>query len=595
MTLSFSSIGGASTLLPTNEAHASIAQTFSQSQADAQTVFNETNKWREWSGMDPLALNPKLNEVAQSWSNEISERQKQDHNPDYSAQIPAGWLKAGENIGYAFSAEELVESGWLQSKSHNENIYGDYTDVGIGVTYDSKGNPWYVAVFAKYDALQVPPVTAHTELRLSETSVRLNWENPQVKGSIKHYIVDITDAEGNSLKQQMTFEPTITITGLEEGATYKYNVTTYASSSDGKLTNTSVSEYWKFSTAESPVVTPPETVDPPEVIPPEVTDPGVDEPVIVDPEEQSEIIANLPHELTVTSSSSSTLEAEWGSVEIEKGSLDTYTVLVFEQNKLIYSAKTLDTVHTVEGLKANTNYQVAVSANVTSPDGVNTQELMTNTVQVTTADVVEEPVVLSNKASSSTPQSFTVKPAYDSLQTSWKAPKTVVGKITGYTVTVTGLFYHKSYTTTAESLDISGLRANNIYLVTVTAKVQSDSGKVKASSPLTAKLVMTPASTAHKVEVSAVQNLKVSKVTKSDAEVSFTAPKTVTGKITSYTIDVTGNGSTKSYTNQTGKLDVSNLKANTKYTVKVTAHAVSADNKNTKTSSASTTFTTLKK
>lgn len=51
-----------------------------------------------------------MDAVALGWANRMNENAAMSHNPDYSSQIPGGWMK---------------------SPGHRANIPGDVTDIGI--------------------------------------------------------------------------------------------------------------------------------------------------------------------------------------------------------------------------------------------------------------------------------------------------------------------------------------------------------------------------------------------------------------------------------------------------------------------------------
>lgn len=76
------------------------------------------------------------------------------HNPSYSAQIPAGAMTFGENVGYAGGFADnaaTIHAGWMDSAGHRENILrGGFTQVGIGYVVAADGTAWATQVFASY-------------------------------------------------------------------------------------------------------------------------------------------------------------------------------------------------------------------------------------------------------------------------------------------------------------------------------------------------------------------------------------------------------------------------------------------------------------
>lgn len=67
--------------------------------------------------------------------------------------VSYGMGKTGENTayitrGYADEAGTILE-GWLNSKSHRENIYKDWDNTGVGVTRTSDGTIYATQLFGK--------------------------------------------------------------------------------------------------------------------------------------------------------------------------------------------------------------------------------------------------------------------------------------------------------------------------------------------------------------------------------------------------------------------------------------------------------------
>ena len=122
-------------------------------------VLWKTNAYRAEHGLKPLYLNASITQVSQTWSASMLSSRTLSHNPSYSRQIPSGWTRAAENVGYACrwggitaNTKKIME-GWLKSAGHERNIVGDYTELGIGIAYDSGSDCVYATQnFGKYAA-----------------------------------------------------------------------------------------------------------------------------------------------------------------------------------------------------------------------------------------------------------------------------------------------------------------------------------------------------------------------------------------------------------------------------------------------------------
>lgn len=112
-------------------------------------IVADTNAARAEAGLPPLAQYSAINNVAQNWSDRMAATGDFSHNPSYADQMPAGWRRAAENIAYGYTVTGVVPA-WMNSTGHRANILGDFTHIGVGVTVDRNGRPYYVQNFGKY-------------------------------------------------------------------------------------------------------------------------------------------------------------------------------------------------------------------------------------------------------------------------------------------------------------------------------------------------------------------------------------------------------------------------------------------------------------
>ncbi|WP_062303885.1 CAP domain-containing protein [Demequina subtropica] len=130
--------------------------------ADAATsavtsVLDRTNSYRASKGLAKLRLHPVIEDVAVDWSSVMRSKRSLAHNPRVGVEMPDGARASGENVGYACGYggvqhnANAVMSAWLQSSGHRANILGKYTDIGIGITYDSvRDCVWATQDFGRY-------------------------------------------------------------------------------------------------------------------------------------------------------------------------------------------------------------------------------------------------------------------------------------------------------------------------------------------------------------------------------------------------------------------------------------------------------------
>ena len=136
--------------------------------AEADTIFSLVNDDRAANGLNALARNSSLDQVAAAWAAELAAAGVLSHNPAYPQQIPAGWSEAGENVARGQWTASEMQSDWMNSPGHRANILGNYTDIGVAWLTDASGMTWGVEVFAHYPASTAAPMGDLTTLALPD-------------------------------------------------------------------------------------------------------------------------------------------------------------------------------------------------------------------------------------------------------------------------------------------------------------------------------------------------------------------------------------------------------------------------------------------
>jgi uncharacterized protein YkwD len=125
--------------------------------AQEQTIVDLVNQVRVQNGLALLQVDSRLVEMAQIQSTDMAELGQFDHDLP-GAALPTLQSRAqyvgynysflGENLAFNYTDANTVMAAWLASPGHRENILNaDYTQIGVGIAYDSQGEPYYTQDF----------------------------------------------------------------------------------------------------------------------------------------------------------------------------------------------------------------------------------------------------------------------------------------------------------------------------------------------------------------------------------------------------------------------------------------------------------------
>jgi hypothetical protein len=152
-------------------AHADAAHS-----AQEWDFFNRLNAERQARGIAPVQMATNIRTVARNWSGyQAANCPTTCHNPNFSSQMPAGWVAVGENVGYGSDVATIHNCFMTEAypscvatpgeHGHRDNILNPaYNYVGIGVS--ANGGSLYVTEdFGKYPCCQAvdsqpPPPSA---------------------------------------------------------------------------------------------------------------------------------------------------------------------------------------------------------------------------------------------------------------------------------------------------------------------------------------------------------------------------------------------------------------------------------------------------
>ncbi len=87
-------------------------------------------------------------EVSTAWSHKMANSGNLNHNPDLWKGAPSGSYYVGENIGYHYSVDAMVDA-FMDSKPHAANVLNPkFKAIGVGSVKDSQGRIWTTHRFA---------------------------------------------------------------------------------------------------------------------------------------------------------------------------------------------------------------------------------------------------------------------------------------------------------------------------------------------------------------------------------------------------------------------------------------------------------------
>jgi|AntRauTorckE6833_2_1112554.scaffolds.fasta_scaffold06442_4 hypothetical protein len=108
----------------------------------ASDIYSSTNSYRASLGKSSLTRSSQLETAARNKANDMFAKQYWSHyGPDGStpwsfiAATGYEYTAAGENLAQGASSGSQVVEAWRASPGHDENLRGDYNQVGIAVAY----------------------------------------------------------------------------------------------------------------------------------------------------------------------------------------------------------------------------------------------------------------------------------------------------------------------------------------------------------------------------------------------------------------------------------------------------------------------------
>jgi uncharacterized protein YkwD len=142
---------------PTTPTPVTPTRTFDTA-AVAQEIVDRTNRARIDNGVGTLRVSAALTEAARLQAQQMADAGIMSHslpNTRYPNLIDraravgyTSFSRLGENIAFNYPDAANVMMAWLLSQGHRDNLlHPAYSEIGVAVVLDSKGQPYYAQVF----------------------------------------------------------------------------------------------------------------------------------------------------------------------------------------------------------------------------------------------------------------------------------------------------------------------------------------------------------------------------------------------------------------------------------------------------------------
>ena len=123
---------------------------------DEQAVLDLTNAERKVANLPALKVNEKLLGAARAHAANMAKQGKLEHvldgKSDSDRTKAAGYESGfvGENIAWNSKDAKATVELWMNSQGHKDNLLSKaYTEIGVAVARNEKGEPYWVQVFGK--------------------------------------------------------------------------------------------------------------------------------------------------------------------------------------------------------------------------------------------------------------------------------------------------------------------------------------------------------------------------------------------------------------------------------------------------------------
>ncbi|MBX6370850.1 MAG: hypothetical protein IRZ02_01155 [Acidothermus sp.] len=137
----------------------------------AGTMAGLINASRADAGLPPLAVRSDLTAVAQAQAQRMAASGTLTHTPNLGSAVCC-WRAIGENVGEGQSLAQ-IHSLLMNSEFHRGNILSTaFTELGVGVARDGRGNLWVSEIFRQPSGVAAPPHSSAPQTPASAPPIR---------------------------------------------------------------------------------------------------------------------------------------------------------------------------------------------------------------------------------------------------------------------------------------------------------------------------------------------------------------------------------------------------------------------------------------
>lgn len=130
-----------------------------QSEAERyeQQAFDLVNAYRQEKGLPALENSDVIRDECRAHSQDMADGtvefghdgfQRRVNNISLSISLSSAGENVAWNKGHSDPAQTAVD-GWINSQGHRENMEGDYTHAGMGVSINEEGEVYFTQIFIK--------------------------------------------------------------------------------------------------------------------------------------------------------------------------------------------------------------------------------------------------------------------------------------------------------------------------------------------------------------------------------------------------------------------------------------------------------------
>jgi hypothetical protein len=97
------------------------------------------NALRASKGLGQLAVDGELTSIARRWAGKMAAAGGISHNPNFSNEVTADWVKLGENVGTGGEVVRIHDAFVASSRHYANMVDPAFTRIGVGVVVASNG------------------------------------------------------------------------------------------------------------------------------------------------------------------------------------------------------------------------------------------------------------------------------------------------------------------------------------------------------------------------------------------------------------------------------------------------------------------------